>query len=91
MSWKDTVIKTHNPQILPEINQYQIVLLVKQAEISYKAGAKEERERIQAVVHDYFSLTPKEFNGKYHVSRSVYRGGELLLALKRRGDDDTTR
>ena len=38
MEAKDTVIKTHNPQILPEINQYQIALLHQQAEISFKAG-----------------------------------------------------
>ncbi len=43
MEAKDTVIKTHNPQILPEINQYQIALLHQQAEISFKAGQEQAR------------------------------------------------
>ena len=48
MKAKDTVIKTHNPQILPEINQYQIALLVKQAEISFDAGIKEVVDFIES-------------------------------------------
>ena len=47
MNYKDTIIKTHNPQILPEINQYQIELLHQQAKISFAAGYEQRKQEIQ--------------------------------------------
>ena len=47
MEAKETVIKTHNPQILPGINQHQIELLHKQADNSFKAGIREVVEWIE--------------------------------------------
>ncbi len=50
MSWQGTVIKKHKYAEAQYMGDRFLQILSEQAEISYKAGAKEERERII----DYF-------------------------------------
>ena len=64
MSWQGTVIKKHKYAEAQYMGDRFLQILSEQAEISYKAGAKEERERIEGEAFIANSLCMK--CGKTH-------------------------